>query len=137
MGFIPAGEIIGNKHQIRTVTINKNSKLPEGEYSFIDTYCNDFECDCRKTMVHVLLNEKLVSIINYGWESKSFYDNWMGENTDTESIPKMNGASIDITSPNIISENDILELFNMLINDMWISKFKFNYNEVKIAISKR
>jgi len=136
MKFIPAGEIIGNAHQVRSVTIKQSSQLPDGEYSFIDTYCIDPECDCRKTMIQVIHNGKLVAIINYGWESKTYYDNWMGDKTDTETIPKMNGASIDISSPNLVNEDAILELFKTLQNTMWISKFKLYYNEVKMAMSK-
>ncbi len=131
MEFIPAGEIIGNAHQVRTVSIKQSSQLPDGEYSFIDTYCNDSECDCRKTMIQVMLNEKLVSIINYGWEPQIFYENWMGDDTEDELMPKMHGASIDISSPNLVSENAILALFNSLKNDMWISKFNFTTMKLK------
>jgi len=46
--FIPAGEIIGDKHLLRTVTISEDPSLPDGEYTFIDTYCTDLKCDCRK-----------------------------------------------------------------------------------------
>ncbi|MBF0202642.1 MAG: hypothetical protein HQK66_15340 [Desulfamplus sp.] len=78
MEFIPAGEIIGEAHQVRTVKIKQSPQLPDGEYSFVDTYCVDPECDCRKTMIQVMHNGKLVSVINYGWESATFYENWMG-----------------------------------------------------------
>ena len=60
MEFIPAGEIIGDAHQVRTVTIRKDPLLPDGEYGFIDTYCADPDCDCRKTMIQVIHNEKIV-----------------------------------------------------------------------------
>ena len=138
MEFIPAGEIIGDMHQVRSVSIRQSPKLPDGEYGFVDTYCNDSKCDCRKTMIQVMLNGKLVSIINYGWESKAYYKNWIGgdEDDDDEFVSGMHGASIDISSPNLVDENAILELFNALKNDMWISKFKFYYNEVKTTISK-
>ena len=136
MEFIPAGEIIGDTHQVRSVSIKQSPKLPDGEYDFVDTYCNDSECDCRKTMIQVMLNGKLVSIINYGWESKAYYKNWIGGGEEDEFVSGMHGASIDISSPNLVDENAILELFNALKNDMWISKFKFYYNEVKTTISK-
>jgi hypothetical protein len=41
MKFIPAGEIIGDTHQVRSVSIKQSPKLPDGEYNFVDTYCND------------------------------------------------------------------------------------------------
>ncbi len=137
MEFIPAGEIIGEAHQVRTVSIKQSPQLPDGEYSFIDTYCADPECDCRKTMIQVLHNGKLVSIINYGWEPSSFYENWMGSSAKDNSMPKMHGASIDITSPDLVSTDGMLALFNALLNDIWVAKFKRHYDDVKAAMSKR
>ena len=137
MKFIPAGEVIGEAHQVRTVTITKSPQLPDGEYSFIDTYCSDPVCDCRKTMIQVMHEGKLVSIINYGWEPAAFYQNWMGGSAEDNPMPAMHGASIDITSPDLISTHGILALFNALLNDIWIAKFKRHYDEVKAAMSKR
>ncbi|GAW86459.1 conserved hypothetical protein [Bathymodiolus platifrons methanotrophic gill symbiont] len=137
MEFIPAGEIIGEAHQVRTVSIKQSPQLPDGEYSFIDTYCADPKCDCRKTMIQVIHNEKLVSIINYGWEAATFYENWMGSSAKGNPIPKMYGASIDITSPDLVRTDGILALFNALLNDIWVAKFKHHYDEVKAAVSKK
>ena len=136
MEFIPAGKVIGDTHQVRSVRIAQSPQLPDGEYSFIDMYCSDPSCDCRKTMIQVMNDERLVSIINYGWESRAFYEKWMGSKVDDGSFPSMSGATIDLSSPNLVSEEGILALFNALLNDMWIAKFKRHYKEVKTAVSK-
>lgn len=137
MDFIPAGEIIGEAHQVRSVRIAQSPELPDGEYSFIDMYCSDPDCDCRKTMIQVRHNGKLVSIINYGWESAGFYKSWMGNSSDGNPFPPMDGASIDITSPNLVNEEGILGLFCALLNDVWIAKFKLHYKNVKSAVASR
>jgi hypothetical protein len=137
MEFIPAGEIIGEAHQVRTVSIKQSPQLPDGEYSFVDTYCADPECDCCKTMIQVMHNGKLVSLINYGWESVAFYENWMGSSAKDNSMPNMHGASIDIASPDLVSSDGMLALFNALLNDKWVAKFKRHYADVKSAISKK
>lgn len=137
MEFIPAGEIIGEAHQVRTVSIKQSPQLPDGEYSFVDTYCADPGCDCRKTMIQVMHNGKLVSIINYGWEPATFYENWMLSSAKDNPIPKMHGASIDLTSPDLVRTDGILALFNALLNDIWVAKFKHHYDEVKAAVPKR
>ncbi len=136
MEFMPAGEIIGDAHQVRTISVTQNSLLPDGEYSFVDMYCTDPECDCRKTMILVIHNGEPVSIINYGWESAKFYKNWMGGNKNNIPTTKMYGASIDITSPDLVSPDGMLALFNRLLNDIWIARFKQHYHEVKAAMSK-
>jgi len=137
MEFIPAGEVIGEAHQVRTVSIVQSPQLPGGEYSFIDMYCADPECDCRKTMIQVMHNGKPVSVINFGWESDSYYENWMGGSAEDNPMPQMHGASIDITSPDLVSRKGILSLFNALLNDMWIAKFKQHYDKMKLAMAKR
>lgn len=64
--LVPAGEIIGNRHQARTVTISGDPSLPDGEYTFLELYCLDPGCDCRKTIIQVFHNNRHVSTINYG-----------------------------------------------------------------------
>lgn len=136
MEFIPAGEIIGAAHQVRTVSIKLSPQLPDGEYSFIDMYCADPGCDCRKTMIQVMHKGELVSVINYGWEPAPFYEKWMGSSATENPISTMHGASIDITSPDLVSRGGILALFNALLNDIWIAKFKRHYKAVKNATEK-
>ncbi|MBN2643723.1 MAG: hypothetical protein JXR78_18885 [Victivallales bacterium] len=136
MDFIPAGEIIGDAHQVRLVRIAQNPLLPDGEYKFIDSYCSDPNCDCRKTMIQVMHNKKLVSIINYGWETPAFYEKWLGNKEKDDPMPSMSGASIDINSPNLVDTEEMLALFNTLLNDIWIAKFKNHYKKFKAAIAQ-
>lgn len=137
MEFIPAGEVIGEAHQVRSVRLAQSTQLPDGEYTFIDMYCSDPSCDCRKTMVQVRHEGRLVAIINYGWEPAVFYEKWMGSIAEDDPFPAMHGASIDITSPNLVSGEGILGLFNALLDDVWIGKFKRHYKEVKSAMANK
>lgn len=57
----------------------------------------------------------------------------MGSSADDNTMPEMHGASIDITSPDLVSADAVLGLFNTLLNDTWIAKFKQHYSEVKAA----
>ncbi|WP_430754815.1 SEC-C metal-binding domain-containing protein [Magnetovirga frankeli] len=134
MTFIPAGEFIGQAHRVRTVTLVDSQELPDGEYSFIDMYCDEPDCDCRKTMIQVQHNGKPVAIINFGWESADYYRQWMGTSDDGV-FPPMDGASIDLTSPNLLNPDAILVLFQRLLNDFWIEKMKNDYKAVKAAVS--
>jgi hypothetical protein len=88
-------------------------------------------------MIQVIHNGKLVSIINYGWESATFYENWMGSSAKDNSMPKMHGASIDIMIPDLVGRDGMLALFNALLNGIWIAKIKRHYDEVKSAMSER
>ena len=134
MNFIPAGEIIGAKHQVRSVRIVESPQLPDGEYTFVDMYCTDPDCDCRKTMVQVMHDGRFVSLINYGWENTEYYRRWMGDDA-LETLTSMAGASIDITSPDLVSRTGILGLFRALLNEQWKARFQSHYNLVKARVA--
>lgn len=136
MEFVPPGELIGIKHQIRTVSLKKSPHLPDGDYTFVDTYCIDPSCDCRRTLIQVLLNGVHVSTIGYGWESQKFYKNWMGVESNKDNMPILHGATVDISSPNKVSPSSMLSFFNALLDDRWVAVFKNNYDAVKKQILK-
>ena len=69
MSFIAAGEILGATATVRTLTIAHHPKLPEAANSLVDAYCTGPGCDCRKAMIFVYLDNRPVSILNFGWES--------------------------------------------------------------------
>jgi hypothetical protein len=67
--------------ETRSVTVPDKQDLPSGEYGFIELYCDEPQCDCRRVMVVVLRPEtgwKFWAVINYGWESVKFYKKWAG-----------------------------------------------------------
>lgn len=134
MEFVPAGEIIGKQHQVRTVGLNQSPHLPDGEYTFVDTYCIDASCDCRRTLLQVLHNGVHVSTIGFGWEPPSFYKSWMGVTTDKEYMPQLHGATIDMSSPNKVSAQSMIGFFDALLDAKWINTFKGNYAAVKKKI---
>ncbi|MBF8276159.1 MAG: hypothetical protein HW390_1232 [Candidatus Brocadiaceae bacterium] len=134
MKFIPAGERIGEQHQVRTVGLAASPDLPDGEYTFVDCYCTDPECDCRRVIILVLHNGKHVSTINYGWESSAFYKKWYGGKTVSSIIEEMKGSSIDIASPNRVKGPAMLAFFNRLLTDDYVNVLKKHYMKFKRAI---
>lgn len=129
--FLPAGEILGPECQIRTVVIADDPYLPSGEYTFIDTYCTDNTCDCRKTIIQIFHEGKVVSIVSYGWENPEFYLRWLGNTKDRELAEEMSGLSIDFSSPDLVSSKGILILVNHLLDQKWISILKENYRHIR------
>lgn len=128
--FLPAGEILP-ECQIRTVVIADDPYLPNGEYAFIDTYCTDNTCDCRKTIIQIFHEKKLVSIVSYGWESPKFYLRWLKSPWDRELADEMSGLSIDFSSPDLVSPKGVLLLLNHLLDQKWISILKENYRLIR------
>ncbi len=135
MEFKPAGEIIGIAHQVRTVGLKDGPQLPDGYYTFVDFYCTKASCDCRRTLIQVLLNGTHVSTIGFGWESPEFYKKWMGAKSDDDYMPQMHGATVDFTSPDKVSPQGMLAFFNALLDEKWIAVFKYNYDAVKAQLA--
>ena len=135
MEFVPAGEIIGASHQVRTVGLRDSRQLPDGDYRFVDMYCSDPSCDCRKTMILVYRDDVHVSTISFGWEPRSFYQEWMGSKDDPVA-GEMSGASIDITSPDGVPAKGMLAFFMALLDDNWIARFRAHYTAVKLQLSE-
>ena len=43
--------------------------LPPDEYIFFEWYCDDLDCDCGRTVIHVISGktQKDLAVINYAW----------------------------------------------------------------------
>jgi hypothetical protein len=55
---------------ILVLTITEHDKIPPGSYMFVDCYCDEADCDCRRVILHVVdaVGEKLLAGINYAFE---------------------------------------------------------------------
>jgi hypothetical protein len=82
MQFAPYLEkfpLIAEEQTRRVIVLKETDSLPKiGEYPFINAYCMDKKCDCRRAMIMILdpsapKASKPMNIISYGWESKSYY----------------------------------------------------------------
>ncbi len=131
---MPAGEILGPGCRIRSIVLADDPRLPDGEYTFVDTYCTDRACDCRKTIIQVMHDGQLVSLVNFGWESPRFYLRWMGSSSDPSDrdlAEEMSGVSIDFASPDRVSREGMLILMNHLLDERWTSMIKDHHRLIR------
>jgi hypothetical protein len=129
MLFTAAGEILGASHMQRTTSIARHSSLPDGHYTFVDTYCTDKKCDCHKTILTVIHDDRHVSTVHYGWESEEFYIKWMGG--DDPLAREMSGYSTDFGSPDLVPPEAIIELTKSMMDDKWLGIIKSTYSKVR------
>jgi hypothetical protein len=55
---------------------NPDSPLPADEYAYVEFYCTDLTCDCRRVLLEVIAKnqpDKVFASIGYGWDKESFY----------------------------------------------------------------
>jgi hypothetical protein len=92
-------------------------ELPPGEYALLEWYCDDPECDCRRVLVQVVpagRPNKVLAVINYGWESAAFYTEWM--HGDEEAGSEITHASLDPLHPQSRYADYLLELFRDVVD---------------------
>ena len=68
------------QREVRCVHVGPSSTptqtLPADEYCYLEFYCEDLGCDCRRVFLQVVAKSepgKTLASINYGWESEAFY----------------------------------------------------------------
>ena len=102
--------------EMRAVTLSGRTDLPDGEYGFLELFCDEPGCDCRRVMIDVLRADtalnKIWATINYGWESLQFYKRWGGPSV-TASNSK--GPFLDPINPQTPYSAALLSLFRLLI----------------------
>ena len=86
--------------ETRSAKITEPGDLPVGEYGFLEYYCDEPGCDCRRVTIRVLRPEtgwsKILATISYGWERADFYRKWSVAGSDPI---EMQGPGLDRLNP--------------------------------------
>lgn len=83
--------------ETRAVIVFDDSILPPGRYPFVEFYCNEPDCDCRRVLFHVMRENTrtLEAEIGFGWEDRAFYAEWMGD-SDPDVVTRLQGPAFNI-----------------------------------------
>lgn len=69
--------------ETRSITVPPHNQfgVPTGEYGFVELYCTDADCDCRRVCIAVRskATNSTVAVIFYGWESLDYYTKWFNK----------------------------------------------------------
>jgi hypothetical protein len=121
MFFIPFLSKFGDiaEREMAMVEVKKGAPVPASLYAFIENYCTDSSCDCRRVMINVFDMKKpsheYLATIDYGWESVAFYTKWMRGN---KKIGKqMAGSSLSIGGKQSKYSRDFLELWKLMLKE--------------------
>jgi hypothetical protein len=90
------------EEETRTLIVTEEATfpLPRGDYAFLEMFCNDEGCDCRRVMFMVVTSSRKdsLAVINWGWEAVSFYSKWMGSGDRVEA-KEIKGPNLNFGSP--------------------------------------
>jgi hypothetical protein len=91
---------------------------PADEYAFLEYYCEDLNCDCRRVFFEVVGKSqprKPLASINYGWESLAFYREKMPwDPDDAKGVVK---GELDPLNPQSDFSGFFLDMFRTVVLD--------------------
>jgi hypothetical protein len=145
--FTPQMEVFGARFPVlaseetRVVTIlEDDGPIPRGEYGFIEFYCNDIKCDCRRVQIRVCSEnhppDNSWAGINFGWETEAFYRKWLrASNEDAKGIT---GASLEPFASNSRYACDFLRLFqtHLMTDQNYVDRLARHYQIFKQSLKK-
>lgn len=123
--------------EMRSATVRGMPGLPDGEYGFLELYCDEPACDCRRVLIDVITptSSKIWATINYGWESLEFYEKWM---RDKDTARECYGATLDPLNPQTEYSDALLQLFNHVLQDkVYVERLKRHYQLFKSDLQKK
>ncbi len=119
-------------NETRTITVQGRDDLLDGEYGFIEFYCDEIDCDCRRVIINVVTattEPKIWATINFGWEDVEFYEKWIG---DKENAVDCKGPYLDPMNPQTKYSPVLLRIFEHLLTDViYLERLKKHYELFK------
>jgi hypothetical protein len=101
--------------EMRTVIVRGRESIPDGPYGFLEFYCNEVGCDCRRVVFHVIRPDtgtRVWASINFGWESPVFYQQWSPGDPE---FADMAGATLDPLNAQSEHSDALLTLFQEVV----------------------
>jgi hypothetical protein len=140
MPMVPFHTLFGDLafKETRSATVRGRAGIPDGEYGFLEFYCDEVDCDCRRVLIDVVSStggSKIWATINYGWASPEFYASWSKIKGDAAELA---GASLDPLNPQTEYSPGLLRLFEFVLNDAaYVERLKRHYALFKGALHEK
>jgi hypothetical protein len=123
--------------ETRSIFIFKSGGLPPGQYGFLELFCDDPKCDCRRVVISVISPQRgtaPLATINYGWERVEFYARWLGT---WQNAVECKGPSLDPLNPQTADSEALLALFKSALEDeQYRERLKRHYELFKSTLPK-
>ena len=94
-------------------------ELPPDEYVYMELYCEELGCDCRRVFLQVIRKgdlDKVLASIVYGWDKESFYRKRISWDADAEANRIVRGH-LDPINPQSEFAGHLLDLFKQFVLD--------------------
>ena len=128
------------ENETRRITLRRDPLIPDGEYAFVDSYCVDKTCDCRRVYFEVLQIDPNyepihAATISYGWEDLDFYLSW-SPYLPPSMAAEMHGAFLEESQEQSKYSQRFLDLFKsrFLTDPAYIERIKRHYAMFKAKL---
>jgi hypothetical protein len=115
------------------------SALPADEYAYLEYYCDDLNCDCRRVLLQVISkgqSGKIFASISYGWEKESFYRKRMPWNPDLARDTVR--GELDPLNEQSEFADDFLDLFKrFVLDEPYRLRLRRHYRMFRDEVEKR
>ncbi len=125
--------------ETRCLQILDDPQLAGDKFAFIELFCDEPGCDCRRVMLNIFSDgrKRSVGTINFGWETEKFYENWYG-GYDKEIIGDMKGPCINrLGVYTNITEKMFGHVKKILTQKEYVDRLKRHYDIFKEFVEKR
>jgi hypothetical protein len=130
------------KRETRSITVLPHSGLglPAGDYGFLEMFCDEPGCDCRRVFLMVVASFRRdpQAVVAWGWEDLGFYANWMryGNRKDAKDL---RGPILNPGSPVTDLSSAILKLArDALLKDTdYVERVKRHYRMFRDRVDGR
>lgn len=115
--------------ETRSATVPNNDVIPKDKYGFAEFYCNEVDCDCRRVFLNVYsVQQGIVAVVAFGWESEKFYAKWMGD-SNPAIIKELKGPVLNMASKQSKFASYWLKFITdvLLKDEQYIERLKRHY----------
>lgn len=120
------------KRETRSAAVFGRDDLPDAEYGFIEMYCTDPKCDCRRAIIKVISEQAPgieIATLNYGWDTEQFYARFLGDGAFAKDAA---GVSVEWSSEQSDFVYGAKKLFEeVLLDPDYVERLKRHYAMVK------
>lgn len=127
--------------ETRTVTLKSNSggDLPPDSYAFLEMYCSEKGCDCRRVYFQVVAESNpsvVLAVISWGWEPLAFYRRWGNFPKTARDAKDMKGPALAPMSEQSDLAPALIELANTVLLSApdYVERIKRHYKAFRAKI---
>src|SRR5690606_1602341 len=103
---------------------------PAREYAYLELFCDEPDCDGRRVRLSAVeaASGQSEAVINFGWESESFYREWLGD-SDPYMLQALRGPALHFGPSQGPHADAILDMTKRLVlsNAAYVDRIKRHY----------